>query len=745
MFSFYIARRYLLTKKSHHAINIISGIAITGVAVATAALVCIMSVFNGFQDMVADLFTAFDPEIKIVAAEGKFMSADAPQLKELKKNPDIAIYSEVLEDNVLLVANNHQVMATIKGVDDNFEDLVDFNRIKYGDGVFELHADVLEYGIFGINLLSSLGIGTDFTIPVIVYAPRGDSHIDLNDPTESFNQDELYSPRVCFNVRQQKYDSHYVLVSKHFAQKIFERDGMLSSVEINVKNGLNVNNVKKKIAKSLGPKFKVLDRYEQQEDTFKIMQIEKLMSYIFLVLILVIACFNIIGSLSMLIIEKKEDAMTLRNLGATEKQIAGIFMIEGRMIALVGAVIGLIVGISLCYIQQRYGIIKFGHSAGSYIIDSYPVNIHVMDIVIIFFTVMIVGFLSVWFPIRRLSKKLTKAVLSIALLLMVFSSCSGDNKFQIKGELKDMPAGMLYIYNMADETASFDTIYIDNGEFKYVGNTEEITPFYIVFPNALEQVFFAGPGDKLTYKASANDLKNYTIGGNDENQLMNEFRKDIEGLYGIQIQDMAARYIKQNSDSYVALYLFEHYFLQASDVRIKDIKEQMDVLEPVWKDCLLLKEAKHKIKFLADNEIGRKLPNVFIETKQKEKINICNVKSDYTLLLFWASWIDFQYEFFEDFRNLSQMYGKDKSSLKIITISLDNQIYKWESFIANDTIYSSHACDGLVWDTPLVKKMGISSLPTYVLADKNHVIVAKGTTIKELKSDLKNFIGVINE
>lgn len=745
MFSFYIARRYLFTKKSHHAINIISGIAVVGVAVATAALVCIMSVFNGFQDMVADLFNAFDPELKVVAVEGKFMSADAKELQELKKNPDIAVFSEVIEDNALLVANNHQVMATVKGVDDNFEKLVDFDRIKYGAGVYELHADVLEYGIFGINLLSTLGISTDFSTPVQVYAPRGGSHIDLNDPTESFNQDELYSPRVCFNVRQQKYDSHYVLTSKQFAQKIFEREGQLSSIEIKVKDGLNINTVKKKIAKSLGSDYKVLDRYEQQEDTFKIMQIEKLMSYIFLVLILVIACFNIIGSLSMLIIEKKEDAITLRNLGATEKQIASVFMIEGRLIAFVGAVLGLIIGVVLCYIQQKYGVIKFGHSAGSYIIDSYPVNIHIMDIVIIFFTVIIVGFLSVWYPVRHLSKKFTRAALSVAVLLVMVSCGPGGSKFQIKGEFKDMPAGMLYVYNLGDETACFDTIYINNGEFKYIGHVEELTPYYIVFPNALEQVFFAAPGDNLTYKASANDLKNYSVGGSDENQLMNRFRKDIDGLSDIQAQDMAARYIKENTDSYVAVYLFERYFAKNENARLNDIKEQLNILKPKWQDNMLLKETEYKLKQMSSTGIGKKLPDVKLETKQKEQIRLSKINSDYTLLLFWASWIDYQYEFIEGFRDLSKKYGENKSSLKIITVSLDNQIFRWQDFIGNDTLYSSHVCDGLAWETPLVRQLGIMSLPTYILADKNHKIVAKGTTIKELRSDLKNYIGDITE
>ena len=353
MFSFYIAKRYLLTKKSHHAINIISGISVCGVAFATAALVCILSVFNGFQDMVANLFTAFDPELKIVATEGKFMRANSKELEKLKQHKEITVCSEVLEDQALLTTHNRQVMATIKGVDDNFEKLINFDRIKFGDGVYELHADVIEYGILGINLLSTLGVDVGFPSPIQVYAPVGDEHIDMNDPSDSFNQDELYSPQVAFSVGQQKYDSKYVLTSLRFARNLFNKEGMISALELKLKTGTDIDKIKKTIAKELGNSYVVMDRYEQQEDTFKIMKIEKLISYIFLTFILMIACFNIIGSISMLIIDKKNDAMTLRNLGATEHQIANIFMIEGRMISLLGAIIGIAFGIALCLIQQH--------------------------------------------------------------------------------------------------------------------------------------------------------------------------------------------------------------------------------------------------------------------------------------------------------------------------------------------------------------------------------------------------------
>ena len=406
-FPFYIAKRYLVSKKSHTAINIISGISVCGVAIAAAAMVCILSVFNGFEDMVARLFTAFDPQLKVVPVEGKYMAADEPELEELKKNPKIAIYSETVEDNALLTVNNRQMMATIKGVDDNFLRLIDEDAIRYGDGVFQLCADVIDYGVLGVNLLAALGLNTDFP-PIQVYAPRKGERIDLNNPAGSFNHEELYSPRAAFAVRQAKYDNSYAVTNIGFARRLFERQGYVTGVELALQEGTNIEKAKKEFQKQLGDHYKVLDRYEQQEDSFRIMKVEKLISYIFLTFILLIACFNIIGSLSMLIIDKRQDSITLRNLGASDRQIADIFMLEGRLISVVGAVVGILLGLALCLIQQHFGLIKFGRSAGNYIIDVYPVSVHATDILLIFVTVIVVGFVSVWYPVKYFSRKYTK-------------------------------------------------------------------------------------------------------------------------------------------------------------------------------------------------------------------------------------------------------------------------------------------------------------------------------------------------
>ena len=379
-----------------------------GVALATAALICILSVFNGFQDMVADLFTAFDPQLKITPAKGKYMIADEDGLEKVKEYKDIAVYTETVEDQALLMLNNRQAMAIVKGVDDNFEQLTHIDDILIGNGTFDLGLDIIDYGIPGRTLLQQLGADETFQAPITVYAPRQGEEIDLMDPSESFNQEELFSAGVSFMVKQNKYDNNYIITSIGFARRLFERQGYVTAIELRLNGGTDINRAKSDIKKILGDDYVVQDRYEQQEDTFRIMNIEKFISYIFLTFILLIACFNIIGSLSMLIIEKKDDAVTLRNLGATDKQIANIFMYEGRMISVVGAVLGLVIGIALCYIQQRYGLVKFGSDSGAYIIRSYPVSVHLLDILLVFITVIVVGFVSVWYPVKSLTNKFTK-------------------------------------------------------------------------------------------------------------------------------------------------------------------------------------------------------------------------------------------------------------------------------------------------------------------------------------------------
>ena len=405
-FPFFIARRYLFSKKSTHAINVISGISVVGVAVATMALVVTLSVFNGFHDMVASFFTNFDPQLKVTPVMGKTAAADDPILTQIKQLPQIEVATECVEDQALVIYRGRQAMVTIKGVEENFDQLTHIKEILLGDGTFELKAADMFYGIPGIRLAEQLGTGYMYNEPLKVYAPRREGQLNMANPMDGLVEDELYSPGVLFQVMQGKYDKNYLLTSIDFTRCIFEQQGMVSSLELRLKAGSNFERVKSDIKKLAGDKYYVKDRFEQQDDTFKIMKIEKLMAYIFLTFILMIACFNIIGSLSMLIIDKKDDVVTLRNLGASDKQIVRIFLFEGRLISAIGAIIGILLGLALCWAQQTYGLVKLGSSSASFVVNAYPVSVHPEDVILIFITVLVVGFLAVWYPVRYFAKRL---------------------------------------------------------------------------------------------------------------------------------------------------------------------------------------------------------------------------------------------------------------------------------------------------------------------------------------------------
>ncbi len=403
---FYIARRYLFSKKKHNAINIISGISACGVALATLALVCTLSVFNGFQDMVAEFFTAFDPELKISIREGKVFDPHESCIQQVRALPEIDIWTETLEENAMVQYKDRQAMAVIKGVEDNFEQLTSIDSLLYGTGDFMLKDSLVDYGVLGVELISELGTGIQFVDPLQVYAPKRNVRVNIANPTAAFNRDYLFSPGVVFVVNQQKYDSRYILTSLSFARRLFNYDTEVSAIELKLKPGSNVNAVQKKMESLLGDRFVVQNRYEQQADVFRIMEIEKFISYLFLTFILAIACFNVIGSLCMLILDKREDVNTLRNLGADDRLIARIFLFEGRLISVFGALIGIVLGLLLCFLQQHFGLISLGGGNGSFVVDAYPVSVHFTDVVLVFVTVIAVGFLSVWYPVRYFSKRL---------------------------------------------------------------------------------------------------------------------------------------------------------------------------------------------------------------------------------------------------------------------------------------------------------------------------------------------------
>ena len=407
-FPFYIARRYLFSKKSHNAINVISGVSVCGVALATLALVCTLSVFNGFQDLVTTMFTAFDPEIKITAANGKVFDAQDERIQLLKELPEIEVFSESLEDNAMVQYKGRQTMVVIKGIEDNFNQLTAIDSILYGRGDWILHDEVVDYAIPGIELVSVLGTGIRFLDPLEVYAPKRGVKINVANPSTSFESAYLHSSGLVFAVNQQKYDASYILTSLSFARELFQYETEVSSIELRLVADADLKKVKNEIRRILGNDFLVLDRYEQQADTYRIMEVEKLISYVFLSFILLIACFNVIGSLSMLIIDKRNDVVTLRNLGADDQLISRVFLFEGYMITFFGALIGVGLGLLLCFIQQEFGLISLGSgsSAGAFVVDAYPVSVYATDVILVLITVLVTGFLSVFFPVRYLTRRL---------------------------------------------------------------------------------------------------------------------------------------------------------------------------------------------------------------------------------------------------------------------------------------------------------------------------------------------------
>lgn len=410
-FSFYVARRYMFSKKSVGAINVISFISVAGVAVGTMALVIVLSVFNGFHDLVASLFTNFDPQIEVVPVKGKTVNADAPELDRIRHLNFVDVATDVVEDQAIAVYGDRQRMVTVMGVDENFDQLTNISDILYGDGDFTLRVANLYFGVPGIRLAQDLGLGARWADYLKIYAPvRRGQLTDLDTPTDGFVVDSLLSPGVVYAVNQNKYDRDRIITSIYFARQLFDQDGMLSSLQLRLKPGTDLSTAKREIKAAAGEKFRVLDRFEQQADTFRIMQIEKVLAYVFLTFILIVACFNIISSLSMLIIDKKNDINTLHNLGANDRQIQSIFLYEGRIISAVGALIGIGLGLALCGLQQAFGFVKMGESSGTFIVNAYPVSVHYWDVLVVFITVILIGWAASWIPARRLRKQILNRI-----------------------------------------------------------------------------------------------------------------------------------------------------------------------------------------------------------------------------------------------------------------------------------------------------------------------------------------------
>ena len=378
-----------------------------GVALATLALVCTLSVFNGFHDLISGFFTHFDPDLKVETIKGKTFEPDSSAFAAIRTLPGIEVVSLTLEDNAMAKYKGQQTMVTIKGVDDNFQELTHIEEILYGNPEFKLYDAVVDYGILGIQLMYTLGTGFDPYDPVEVYAPRRGAKVNLANPMSSFHREKLYLPGNVLNINDARYASSYIVTSLDYARRLFDYEAEVSAIEVRLSPKANAAKVKQGIAAIMGDDYTVKNRYEQQAATFKVVEIEKFVTYLFLCFILMVACFNIISSVSMLILDKQANADTLRSLGATDGFVARIFIYEGNLIALLGAVIGLVLGVVLCLLQQEFGLLGLGGD-GQFVVDSYPVRVKFTDLILVLVSVVAVSALSVWLPIKILNKYFLK-------------------------------------------------------------------------------------------------------------------------------------------------------------------------------------------------------------------------------------------------------------------------------------------------------------------------------------------------
>jgi len=403
--SLFIARRYLVSKKSHNAINIISGVALGGIAIGTMALIIVLSAFNGISDLVKSLYNSFGADIEITAVKGKTFLPTGSRFESLRNINGIKYVDETMQDKALLKYGDQQVLASIKGVGSNFAAMTHFDTL-IREGKYYLKDGDSYYGEFGIGVADKLGINSsdqNYTA-VSCYAPkRGLENSSLN-PEDAIIQLPLYRSGI-FSINDD-FDSRYVIVSLDFARKLFDyRDSSVTSLEIGLANPATSDMVKKQIKDLLGVDYTVKDRFEQNELLFKTLKSEKLWTFIILVFILIIATFNIVGSLSMLIIDKQKDISILHNMGAEINSIQKIFMYEGILITVLGSAIGLLLGTVICILQIKFKLVTM---AGNFVVDAYPVSMQASDYVAILVCVLIIGFLASWYPVRMFTAKKLK-------------------------------------------------------------------------------------------------------------------------------------------------------------------------------------------------------------------------------------------------------------------------------------------------------------------------------------------------
>ena len=396
----YIAWRYLFSPKGHNAINIVSGISAAAVAVVTAAMICVLSVMNGFGALVEHMFSEFDPVLLVVPAEGQTLRTDTLPTASLYAREDIEAVSMQLEQTALIRYKDHQLPARIMGVDSLFTRTAHMDSI-ITDGFYSVWDGAFDRAVLGRGLAAQIGMNAHFTGALHLYAPKRTGRINMLRPDLSLQHEHAFIAGT-FAVNQIEYDDQLMLVSLPLAQRLFDYDSCTATaLRLQPKEGVKISNLKSQISNILGPGYRVLDRYEQQSDFFRILRIEKLLTIVLLVFILLIASFNIIGSLSMLIIDKRDDIRILSHMGADEPAIRRIFLLEGWLISSLGTLSGLFAGVLLCLGQQHFGWLKLGTGA-EYVISAYPVQVQAPDILLVAVIVLTLGFVAAWYPSRKI-------------------------------------------------------------------------------------------------------------------------------------------------------------------------------------------------------------------------------------------------------------------------------------------------------------------------------------------------------
>lgn len=403
-FSYFIARRYLFSKKSHNIVNVISGISVCGIAVATAAMISVLSIFNGFGGLVEGMFSAFDPDLKITVKEGKVFDYHTDKFNEALQLPGIQLISETLEETALFMFDENQVPVTMKGVSEEFRLMADMDALLI-HGSFNLREDVVDYATLGSGLAMTLGARPGFIDPIEIYVPKRDVRVNLANPAAAFTRGYVQIGGV-FSLNSAEYDEQMAIVPIQLARTLFGYEREVTSLDIKLDANVSASKTKRDIMRIIGDEFIVEDRYEQQKESYRMMQIEKWVTFLIMVFILLIAVFNLVGSLSMLIVEKEGDIKILRSLGAPRTLITRIFLYEGWLISFIGITVGIVSGLVLCLLQQYFGLLRLSDTPGAYIIDAYPVIVNIWDVVITFLVVSIIALLTVLYPINNLKKKL---------------------------------------------------------------------------------------------------------------------------------------------------------------------------------------------------------------------------------------------------------------------------------------------------------------------------------------------------